>query len=150
MIAVDAGYFVALANARDAWHTRAIAWWPSRREGFITTWPVLAEACHLLAKRMRPEFASLLLDDVAEGSLTLWSPPQEVLYRVPGLMRQYANLPMDLADASLVLLAEHLGHGRILSTDQRDFGAYRWKQQHPFDNLLAREPTDAPASGDST
>ncbi len=43
---------------------------------------------------------------------------------------------MDLADASLVLLAEHLGHGRILSTDQRDFKAYRWKNNYPFENLL--------------
>jgi hypothetical protein len=33
-------------------------------------------------------------------------------------------------------LAEHLGDGRILSTDQRDFGAYRWKQHRPFQNLL--------------
>ena len=32
-------------------------------------------------------------------------------------MEQYRNLPMDLADASLVILAEHLGHGRILSVD---------------------------------
>jgi predicted nucleic acid-binding protein len=43
---------------------------------------------------------------------------------------------MDLADASLVLLAEHLGHGRILSTDERDFRSYRWKQRRPFHNLL--------------
>lgn len=140
MIAVDAGYFVALANARDRWHQRAVAWWPSRREGFVTTWPALAEACHLLSSRLRPEFASLLLDDVAEGSLSIWNPGADQRHRIPALMRQYANLPMDLADASLVLLAEHLGHGRILSTDERDFGAYRWKQQQPFDNLLARSP----------
>jgi predicted nucleic acid-binding protein len=43
---------------------------------------------------------------------------------------------MIIADASLVILAEHLGHGRIVSTDQRDFGAYRWKNRHPFTNLL--------------
>jgi predicted nucleic acid-binding protein len=43
---------------------------------------------------------------------------------------------LDLADASLVILAEHLGHGRILSTDQRDFRSYRWKNRHPFTNLL--------------
>ncbi|MFM8330254.1 MAG: hypothetical protein ACKN9T_01045 [Candidatus Methylumidiphilus sp.] len=51
-------------------------------------------------------------------------------------MRRYADLPMDFADASLVILAEELGHGRILSTDQRDFQAYRWKNHHPFVNLL--------------
>ena len=51
-------------------------------------------------------------------------------------MTQYADLPMDFADASLVVLAEHLGHGRIVSTDKRDFGAYRWKNRQPFQNLL--------------
>lgn len=58
------------------------------------------------------------------------------LPRLNALMRQYADLPMDLADASLVLLAEECGEGRIVSTDERDFHAYRWKNQHPFRNLL--------------
>jgi predicted nucleic acid-binding protein len=44
---------------------------------------------------------------------------------------------MDLADASLVLLAEALGHGRIATTDERDFKTYRWKNRRPFTNLLA-------------
>ena len=56
--------------------------------------------------------------------------------RIVELMEQYADLPMDLADASLVVLAEELGTGRILSTDQRDFRAYRWKNHKPFKNLL--------------
>ena len=51
-------------------------------------------------------------------------------------MQHYADLPMDLADASLVVLAEELGSGRIFSTDQRDFHAYRWKNRRPFRNLL--------------
>lgn len=58
------------------------------------------------------------------------------LPRIATLMDQYRDLPMDLADASLVLLAEELGEGRIVSTDERDFHAYRWKNQHPFSNLL--------------
>lgn len=58
------------------------------------------------------------------------------LPRITALMRQYADLPMDLADASLVLLAEQQGDGRIVSTDERDFHAYRWKNQKPFRNLL--------------
>ena len=51
-------------------------------------------------------------------------------------MGKYAELPMDLADASLVVAATHLGEGRILSTDERDFNAYRWKDTEPFKNLL--------------
>jgi uncharacterized protein len=52
------------------------------------------------------------------------------------LMKKYDDLPMDLADASLVILAEELGHGRILSTDMRDFKIYRLKNHKPFQNLL--------------
>lgn len=51
-------------------------------------------------------------------------------------MQQYADLPMDLADASLVILAEHLGESRIFSVDQRDFNTYWWNNTHPFQNLL--------------
>ncbi len=43
---------------------------------------------------------------------------------------------MDLADASLVILAEELGSGRIVSTDTRAFRTYRWKSRKPFQNLL--------------
>ena len=57
--------------------------------------------------------------------------------RITRLIKKYKNLPMDLADASLVILAEELGHGRILSTDVRDFGVYRWKEKQPFENLFS-------------
>ena len=55
---------------------------------------------------------------------------------VQALMEKYGDLPMDLADASLVVAARELGDGRILTTDQRDFNTYRWKNTRPFRNLL--------------
>ncbi len=137
MIAVDSGVFLALADRTDPWHKRVKAHWDQPTEPWVTTWCVLTEACHLLGARLDPRFPAWLMDDAAEGNLAIWVPPKQVLPRIPELMRHYANLPMDLADASLVLLAEHLGHGRILSTDERDFNACRWKQHKPFDNLLA-------------
>jgi uncharacterized protein len=51
-------------------------------------------------------------------------------------MERYADLPMDLADASLVVLAEDLGHGRIVTVDRRDFSVYRWGKNKFFENLL--------------
>ena len=57
------------------------------------------------------------------------------LRRVRELLEEYADLPMDYADATLVVLAEEIGTGRILSTDRRDFGAYRWKNRRPFHNI---------------
>jgi len=140
LIAVDTGFLYALADADDAWHSRARAHEKTAAEGWLTTWPVLTETCHLMLRRLGPEFAAALMADVATGGIGVWSPPAELLAQVPALMRRYAKLPMDLADASLVLLADHLGRGRILSTDQRDFGAYRWKQRKPFHNLMETTP----------
>lgn len=137
MIAVDTGFVYALVDRRDAWHERAKALAYTSEEGWITTWPVLAEACHLMRSRLGTAQVIDLVDDVADGGLKVWDLPADQRGRIPALMRRYANLPMDLADATLVLLAEHLGHGRILSTDERDFGAYRWKSRKPFHNLLA-------------
>jgi uncharacterized protein len=136
VIAVDTGYLYALLDPRDGWHARAAALVTTADEGWITTWPVLTEATHILSSRLGLKFALGLLDDVAHGGLAVWSLPDDAAPRAGALMRKFANLPMDLADASLVLLAEHLGHGRILSTDMRDFGAYRWKNRKPFKNLL--------------
>jgi len=142
MIAIDTGFLLALMDGRDAWHSRAVAWAPSVAEGWITTWPVLTEATHLLHRAIGPLFAQTLLQEVADGAIHVWDIPPPQVPRLHLLMQQYLNLPMDLADASLVLLAEHLGHGRILTTDQRDFGVYRWKSQKPFNNLLNQLGSD--------
>ena len=137
MIAVDSGFLYALADASDAWHWRAMSQRQTLEEGWVTSWPVLSEVCLLFIRRLGTEPAVVLMADVAAGLVEVWSPPAAALAKVAPLMRKYAALPMDLADASLVLLAEHLGHGRILTTDERDFGAYRWKSRKPFKNVLA-------------
>jgi hypothetical protein len=76
------------------------------------------------------------LRSAREGAFEIFPLGPEHLPRALTLMAKYRDLPMDLADASLVILAEALGTGRILSTDPRDFEAYRWKNRHPFENLL--------------
>lgn len=136
LVAVDTGFLLALADAGDRWHERAIECARAQRFGWMTTWPVLAETCHLLRRRLGSGYAEALLDDVAAGRCLVRDFTTRDCERMALLMRKYAALPMDLADASLVLLAEALGHGRILSTDVRDFGAYRWKNRKPFKNLM--------------
>ena len=44
-------------------------------------------------------------------------------------MKQYRNLPMDLADATLVALADVLGISKIFTLDHKDFSIYRFKQK---------------------
>ena len=136
MILADTGFFYALLDSDDDWHIRCREAAAGLDEGLITTWPVLTEAVHLLSRWLGVEPAIALMDEVAMGDIAVWELTPDSRAKVPGLMRRYADLPMDLADASLVLLAEFLGHGRILTTDQRDFRTYRWKGRRPFEPLL--------------
>ncbi len=133
----DSGYWFAIFNARDEWHQVAVA--ASERQShcqMFVTQAVITEAIYLLQARGQARWIAAFLVALGSKVVTIWNPAQEQLAQVITLMRKYKNLPMDYADASLVLLAEHLGHGRILTTDQRDFGTYRWKNHYPFDNLL--------------
>lgn len=137
MILADSGFWIALGNRRDRHHERAVrAAKKYSAEGFVTTWPVLTEVVHLIAHRVHPAQAVAFVRDVTRGAATVADLPDSALHRIETLMQRYANLPMDLADASLVVLAEEYGEGRILSTDARDFGGYRWKNRKPFTNVL--------------
>ncbi|MER2563636.1 MAG: PIN domain-containing protein [Myxococcaceae bacterium] len=136
MIIADTGFFLALANAADHDHQRALEAAQRVREPLITTWPVLTETCHLLLARLGHVALMNFVTSAASSAFSVFQLDRAHFPRIEHLMRQYADLPMDLADASLVVLAEHLGHGRILSTDRRDFRTYRWKSRKPFTNLL--------------
>ena len=119
MILADTGFFYALLDRDDAWHARCREAAVALEEGLITTWPVLTEAVHLIGRWLSMEPAVALMEEVAAGDILVWDLTPEYRAKIPGLMRRYAELPMDLADASLVLLAESLGHGRILFHVQR-------------------------------
>ncbi len=136
MILTDTGFWVALINQRDKHHAQAVQFMATCKEPLITTWPVITEVCYLLGRELGVASQRAFLQMIKADLLAVADIDVAQLDAVEQLMQKYANLPMDLADASLVLLAESVGHGRIVSTDQRDFHAYRWKNHHPFDNLL--------------
>lgn len=136
MIIADTGFWLALANSRDRHHQAATEAFRSLGEGLTTTWPVMTETCHLLAARLGTDALVRFVQAGARGAFDLFALDASHLARCAELMMKYKDLPMDLADASLVVLAEELGSGRILSTDVRDFHTYRWKTRKPFTNLL--------------
>lgn len=136
MIIADTGFFVALGNRSDRLHSQAIRVLDRWTEPFITTYPVLSETCYLLARDSGIAVECAFLREVITGNIAIFQLEISHLERMVALMEQYADLPMDLADASLVVLAEHLGHGRIVTVDRRDFNIYRWQQNRTFENLL--------------
>jgi uncharacterized protein len=136
MVIADTGFWVALADRRDAFHDAARTAYAVLREPLVTTWPVVTETCYLFLDRLGLTPQIEFLGSYAQGAFEIVALERSHAARIQSLMKQYADLPMDLADASLVILAEQLGHGRILSTDQRDLRTYRWKDRQPFENLL--------------
>ncbi len=136
LIIADTGYFVALANPKDYYHQQALLVSQNITDDLITTWPVITETCHYLIKKVSSKAQALLLTDIKLGLIQIAEIRDINLNQMGTLIIKYSDLPMDLADASLVILAEELGHGRILSTDLRDFKTYRWKNHNPFQNLL--------------
>lgn len=142
MVIADTGFWLALSNRRDAHHELAVERLRELREPLITTWPVVTETCYLLLARIGVAEQRAFLDGYSAGAFEMFDLRREHGPRISALMESYADLPMDLTDASLVLLAEELGHGRILSTDERDFRTYRWKRHEPFENLLLGRSTE--------
>ncbi|MEO0375556.1 MAG: PIN domain-containing protein [Cyanobacteria bacterium P01_A01_bin.17] len=139
MIIVDTGFWLALANRRDTHHLRATEVLTQFQEPLITTWPVITETCYLLLKRLGTDAQERFILNLAQGAFSVFDLAPKHSLRIQALMSQYCNLPMDLADASLVILAEYLKHGRIFSVDERDFNAYRWKNRQPFENLMLHD-----------
>ena len=139
MILADTGFFIALCNNGDRYHSRAIQVISTLREPLITTYPVITETSYLLARDAGLAIQFEFLTEVANGTFPIFDLQKQHLSRMVELMRRYANLPMDLADASLVVLAEQVGHGRILTCDRRDFNIYRWNNNNLFENLLIEE-----------
>jgi hypothetical protein len=139
MLLADTEFFIALGNNGDRYHSRAIQVISTLREPLITTYPVITETSYLLARDAGLSVQFEFLTEVANGTFPVFDFQRQHLSRMVELMRRYANLPMDLADASLVVLAEHLGHGRILTCDRRDFNIYRWNNNNLFENLLIEE-----------
>jgi len=138
-IIVDTGFWLALANKNDYYHDiskECLRELSTINIKFITTCAVITETSYLLYQRVGREAQRRFFVHYQEGLFDTFEITSIHAARLNKLMDKYVDLPMDFADASLVILAEHLGHGNILSTDQRDFNTYRWKNHQPFRNLL--------------
>jgi len=121
----DTGPLVSLINANDPHHGRCQA--QVRQFGphpLLTTWPCFTEAMYLVGKAGGFPAQQMLWQWRAAGRLLLHDAGPAEADRMAGLMTQYRDTPMDLADASLVAAAETLLAGRVFTLDHH-FYAYR-------------------------
>lgn len=129
---VDSGPLVAWLNERDKHHALADAFFLTRTERLVTTWAVCTEVCHLSPRQSRTRF----LRWIALGGATVWHIPDEQAAVLADLMDRYADLPMDMADASLVWLAGQVESYDIATLDRKDFAVYRGSRNRPFRNVF--------------
>ena len=120
---VDAGPLVAILDRSDAHHSACVDAMRSLQPPLLTVWPVLTEAIYLLGASWRAQRE--LLGDVIAGALKVLPLDEAAVPRIRDLMYKYRDLPMDLADAALVHVAERERIPRVLTLDRRDFSLYR-------------------------
>lgn len=135
-ILTDTGFIVAALVRTDNYHFRAVEVLKRTTGALVTTWPCLTEAMCMTATNGGANAQEGLLRQVESGFLNLIDLRIGDALRACTLMRQYADSPMDFADASLVVTAESLGISRILTFDKH-FYAYRIYGQTSFDVLPA-------------
>jgi len=129
-ILVDAGPLIALINRDDQDHNKCVAALKLLRAPLLTTWMPVTEALHLLAFSLEGQEA--LLEMIERGALQILDVTEDDLPSIRALLRKYADLPMDFADATLVHTALRERLRDIFTLDRRDFSVYRLGPRRSF------------------
>jgi predicted nucleic acid-binding protein len=132
-VIVDAGPLVAILNRFDSNHAVCHKQGLELSRPFLTTWPVIAEAAWLLRKTSGG--VSGLLRMVSEGLLDCYPLDANAAAWMDGFLKKYADQVPQLADASLMYVAERENINTVFSLDRRDFQVYRLSDNRPL-NLL--------------
>ena len=135
VILVDTGIIYALANRKDNWHERAVAF----VEGFVgklaVASTVIPEAAYLLNNYLGQYAESVFIQSLLDGEMTVEQVTMVDLARANELLKEYADANIGLVDASVIAIAERLKISRILTTDRRHYGMVRPKHCQAFELL---------------
>lgn len=126
-ILIDSGIFVALFDKSDKYHKVAVEFVKNNKKPLLTSLACITEALFLLA-HPRPQNALLNWLHLARIEIDAFS--HHDMPELASLMHQYANVPMDFADACLVYLA-HRHQLTHIATIDSDFRIYRMGN-YPF------------------
>lgn len=133
MTLCDTGPLVAVIDRRDEHHERCVAALGSLPpEPLLTTWPCWVEALYLVGRVDGFSSQDKLWTYLAHGLVRLLVPDEDDERRMWALMRQYQDVPMDVADASLVAAAERLDVRQVFTLDSH-FYVYRISGATAFD-----------------
>ena len=122
-VLVDKGPLLALLDRSGLYHLSCQDSLSSLDDALVTVWPVVTEAIYMLRAYWQAQDA--LWEIIQSGAVQILSLGIDDIPRIRELMRKYRDLPMDLADAGLVRVAERERLRRIFTLDRRDFQVYR-------------------------
>jgi uncharacterized protein len=134
-VLVDAGPLVALLDRSDPQHEECVAVLKTLREPLLTVLPAFTEAMYLLNGSWPGQKA--LWSRLETDGLMLVPLDGTDAPRMRELMDKYRDLPMDLADAALVHIAERESLTQIFTLDRRHFTVYRPNRRRRFSILPA-------------
>jgi predicted nucleic acid-binding protein len=132
-ILIDAGPLIALFDRDDRYHARVKAFLAGKPYRFLTTLAVLTEVSCMLDFNVNVQID--FLQWVLLRGLTFVEMTQNDIARIITLTEKYRDLPMDLADATLVVAAEKTGVHSIISIDS-DFDIYRLPGRQLIKNVF--------------
>ena len=131
MIAIlDTGPWVALIDRSESRHTECIQWLKNFSGRLYSTEAVLTEVLYILNFSITARCAAL--DFVLKSVVEIVPSSTASLKKTKNLMKKYADLPMDFADATIVCLANETGMQNIVTFDQKDFSIYRLPKKKSF------------------
>jgi uncharacterized protein len=123
MILIDTGPLVAFFDASDNYHRTCLDILKDLDAPLLTVWPVLTEAFYLLNFSWKAQ--DNLWEFIVRGGIEIVELQTSAMERSRVLMSKYRDLPMDLADATLVVVAETRKIKSIFTLDHKDFSLYR-------------------------
>ena len=129
-ILADTGPLVATVSPKDQYHEQCIKTLRNLPAPLLTCWPVIAEAAWLL--HQSPVGFEKLLRSFNEGFLEILPVEGAESEAIAQIMKKYANLRPQFADAMLVYLAHREGIDTIFTLDRRDFSVYRTRAKKAF------------------
>lgn len=130
---IDTGPLYALFDRDDEHHHDAVSFVQRQEFGLLTTWPVITEVTYLL--RFDPGAQVDFLRWIREGGALVIDLAADDLDSTIGVLKKYADLPADFADATLIAIADRLTIRQIATYDG-DFRVYRYRRRYRFVTLL--------------
>jgi uncharacterized protein len=136
----DSGPLAALFNRADSYHAKALAYFKQHGANvrLLTTWEVISEVMYFLdfSAHAQADLLQWLHEGASRDRIRIASLQTGDLLGLASMMRKYADRPMDLADASLVWLANSSGVTNIITVDRADFAVYRTNKRKAFKNVF--------------